>query len=69
MRFELAQDCRAGARVDGEPSATARSRDNLKPARCRGVRLKRMVKHRHDTISDSEIVTLADRKLQEEVGS
>ena len=51
-----------------EPATTARSRDHLQPAHsC--LRLKRMVKRRHKPISDSEIVTLADRKRQEKVRS
>ena len=43
--------------------------NNLKPAPRRCLRLKRMVKRRHNTISDSEVVTLADRKRQEKVRS
>jgi hypothetical protein len=59
-----------GLVVCREPPATARSRDNLKPARRRCLRLKRMVKRRHNTISPiSEIVTFADRKRQEKVRS
>ncbi|MET4449769.1 hypothetical protein ABIB75_008083, partial [Bradyrhizobium sp. GM2.2] len=40
-----------------------------KPTRRRCLRLKRMVKRRHNTISDSEIVTITDRKHQEKVQS
>ncbi len=43
-----------------EPATSARPRDHLLPVH--SLRLKRMVKHRHKPISESEIVTLANRK-------
>jgi hypothetical protein len=52
-----------------EQPPTARSRDNLKPARPRCLRLKRKVKLRHNTLSDAVIVTVADSKRQEKVPS
>src|ERR1700680_4013955 len=58
-----------GLVVCRDPPAPALSRDNLKPARRRCLRLKRMVERRHNTISDSEIVTITDRKHQEKVRS
>jgi hypothetical protein len=45
-----------------EPATSARSRDHLQPAY--SLRLKRMVKHRHKPISDSEIVKLAHHRCQ-----
>ncbi len=52
----------AGFVVFREPATSARSRDHLQPAH--RLRLKRMVKHRHKPISDSEIVKLAHHRCQ-----
>ena len=49
------------------PHSTPISISTMLSQRC--LRLKRMVNHRHNTISDSKIVTLADRKRQEKVRS
>lgn len=58
----------AGLVVLGEPAAT-RSRNHLKLANSRRLRLKLMVKRRHKPISVTEIATLADHQSQEKVGS
>jgi hypothetical protein len=54
----------AGFVIIREPPPPAGSRNHLQPAQSLRLRLKLMVKRRHKTISDSEIVTLVYHHCQ-----
>ena len=56
----------AGLVIIREPTPTPSARDHLKPVQ--SLRLKRMVKLRHKTISPSEIIIIADQRRQKKVG-